>query len=142
EPPRSAAVLLGAHGGLVSLPVLPVGRIGDQVVERDPGVAVVGERAPKGDLLGVSSVRRFHEEIGLAERPGLGIDLLTEEVDLGCSIDGSANEITILADAQGGVFLRDRQNYTRSAARVVGSQPHNLLAAAVHVASTHAVYYT
>jgi hypothetical protein len=61
ETPCPAPVVLGPHGLLVALPVLPVGRVGDQVVERHPGVTVVRERAPIGDVVGVAAGRILHE---------------------------------------------------------------------------------
>jgi hypothetical protein len=60
----------------------------------------------------IAPVRRLHEEIGLADCPGLGIDLLTEEVDLGRWIDGPADKITIPPRAQGDVLLGDREHST------------------------------
>jgi hypothetical protein len=52
------------------------------------------------------------KRIGLADCPGLGIDLLTEEVDLGHGIDRPADEITIPSHAQGDVLLGDREHAT------------------------------
>ena len=66
---RSPGVL-GPHRVLVALPVLAVGRIGDQVVEGGGGVPVVRERAPEEDI-GVAAVLRLHEvEPALCTSPG------------------------------------------------------------------------
>ena len=44
------ARVLGLDRVLVPLPVLPVGRVGDQVVEAPVRVPVVGEHAAEGDV--------------------------------------------------------------------------------------------
>jgi hypothetical protein len=48
EAARGAALVLGTHGVLIPLPVFPVGRVRDQVVEGLAGMAVVGECAAEG----------------------------------------------------------------------------------------------
>lgn len=47
------ARILGADGVFVALPVLAVGRIGDQVVEALARVPIRRKRAAEGDVVGV-----------------------------------------------------------------------------------------
>jgi hypothetical protein len=54
---RRATLILGAYGILVSLPVLAVRGVGDQVVEGLAGMAVVRQRAAIGDVVGVAPGR-------------------------------------------------------------------------------------
>ena len=51
------------HRILVPLPILAVGRIGDQIVEIAPGVAILGQRAAEEDVVGVATVGRLDEEV-------------------------------------------------------------------------------
>ena len=141
EAARRAALVLGAHGVLVALPVLAVGRIGDQVVEGLAGVAVVGQRAAEGDVVGVAAGRVLHEEIGLRDRPGLGVHLLAEEVDLRVRVDRGAEEIAVLPQADGDVLLGDHQHAAGAAAGVVDGADRLLGADLLLVAGEHQVHH-
>ncbi len=101
-----AARRLGLDGLFVHLPVFAVGRIGQQVVKVLPAVAVVGQDAAEGDVVGVPAVAG-QVEIGLGHGIGLGVDLLAEQVDLRARVE--------LVDA----LLGDGQHAARAAARVV-----------------------
>ena len=65
EAARRAALVFGAHRFLVALPVLAVGRIGNQVIECPARMPIVGKRAAEPDVVGVTARRVLHEEIGL-----------------------------------------------------------------------------
>ena len=119
EAPRRPAVVFRLDGGLVALPVLAVGRIGDQVVEMAAGVVIVGERAAEGDGPRVAPGWVLHEEVRLREGPRLGVHLLTEKVDLRLRIDRGPEQLPILLPAFQDVLLGDHQQAARSAARVV-----------------------
>ncbi len=82
EAARRAALMFGADCLFVALPVLAIGRIGDQVIERPAGMAVVGERAAERDVVGIAAGRLLHEEIRFRDRPGLRVHLLAEEVNI------------------------------------------------------------
>jgi len=109
---------------LVALPVLSVGRIGDQVVEVAAGVAVVGERAAEGDLPRVAPGRVLHEEVRLGEGPRFWVHLLTEQVDLRLRIDRGPEHGTVGGPALQNVLLGDHQHPARTAARVVDAADH------------------
>ena len=87
---RRRLVRLRLDGVCVALPVLAVGGIGDLVVEALPAWRSFGERAAEEDVLGVAPVGGLHEEVGLADREGLGVHLLAEEVDVGVGVDAGA----------------------------------------------------
>ncbi len=57
EPAGRTALVFGLDGVLVALPILAVGRIGDQIVERVAAVAIVPERAAEW-------LRRFAAKCG------------------------------------------------------------------------------
>src|SRR6516162_8202515 len=73
EPAGSAALVFGPDSGLVALPVLAVGRIGDQVIKALVGMTIVGKRAAERDVVGVAAGWVLHEEVRLRYRPGLGV---------------------------------------------------------------------
>ncbi len=142
EPARGAALVLGAHGVLVALPVLAVGRIGDQVVEGLAGVAVVGERAAEGDVVGVAAGRVLHEQVGLRDRPGLGVHLLAEQMDLGVRVDRGPEQLAVLPQADRDVLLGDHQHAARAAAGVVDRATIALLARIARlVAGEHQIHH-
>ena len=128
EPAGGAPVVLAAHRVLVALPVLAVGGIGDQVVEVVTRVPVARERAPGEDVLGVAAVLRLHEEVRLADREGLGVHLLAEEVNVGVGVHGLGKDFAVPRFAGDDVLLGDREHAARAAARVVDA-PHDALRA-------------
>ena len=74
--------LLAAHALQVGLPALPVRRVGEHEVELAGREGVVGEGGmlrPSDDVVG-SLPLPLEQEIGLADRVGLGVDLLSVEV--------------------------------------------------------------
>jgi hypothetical protein len=83
EAPGRALLVLSRHGRLVLLPLLPVRRVRDEVVEGVPLVARIGERAPEADPIGVQAGGIVQEEVGLGDRVRLGVHLLPEEEDVG-----------------------------------------------------------
>ena len=103
-------------------------------------MAVVRERAAVGDVVGVAAGRVLHEEVGLRDRPRLGVHLLAEEVDLGVRVDRGPEQIAVLPQADGDVLLGDHQHAARAAARVVDGADRRLLARiAVLVAGEHQI---
>ena len=90
--PASPRSRLGLDGLLVPLPVLAVGRIGDQVVEARGRRARRCESVlPKAMFSASRPSALFMIEVGLADGEGLRVDLLPEEVDLApCGIDLAA----------------------------------------------------
>ena len=79
---RVAHVLLAAHAFEVGLPALAVGRVGQHEVELARREGVVGEggvlRAAHDVVRGLALA--LEQEVGLADRIGLGVDLLAVEV--------------------------------------------------------------
>ena len=117
--PEAPAPVLSANRALVPLPVLAIGGIRYQIVERSAGVGVIGQRGAEEDVVGVPPCRVLHEQVGLGDRPRLGIDLLAIQVYLGLGIDGAACGVPILTSANGDVLFGDGQHATRSAAGVI-----------------------
>ena len=82
DEPRVAHVLLPAHALEVGLPALAVGRIGEHEIELARRKRVVGERRvlrAAHDVVG-GLAAALQQQVGLADRVGLGVDLLPEEV--------------------------------------------------------------
>ena len=135
------ALVLGFDRGLVPLPVLAVGRIGDQVVERLAGMAVVGEGASESDVFRVAARRVLHEDVGLGDRPGLRVHLLAEEMDLRLRIDGGTNQLAVAAHAAGDVLLGDHQHAAGTAAGVVDRAHHPGAGDLLFVTGKHEVHH-
>jgi len=79
EAPRHAllcGLILDRVG--VFLPVDAVGRIGQHVVEAPVGMRVLSQRVAICDVLGVVA---GDQHVGFADREGLGVELLAEELD-------------------------------------------------------------
>src|SRR5687767_6669419 len=110
--------MLGAHCVLVTLPILAVGRIGDEIVEAQAGVTIVRERAAEGDVVRVAALRFLHEEIGLRDCPGLRVHLLTKKMNLSVLVDRGANETSVLPEPDSDVLFGDNKHATRPAAGI------------------------
>src|SRR5262249_39987968 len=106
EATRGAELCLRLDLIFVLLPLLAVGRVRELVMEALGCVLVVGEGAPELDVLGVAAVLAANEEVGLADSPGLGVDLLAEQED-----------VEVLVDTQK-ALLADVEQAARAAARV------------------------
>ena len=79
---RVAHPLLAPHPFQVALPALPVGRIGEHEVELPTRKGVVGQGGVLWtplDVVGPLALP-LEQQVGLADRVGLGVDLLTVEV--------------------------------------------------------------
>ncbi len=137
--PGGSALVLCPHRVLVALPVLAVGRIGDEVVEVETGQAVVRERAAVRDVVGVAPGGILHKEIGLRHGPRLRIDLLAEKVDLGARIDGRPDDFSVPTKACGDVLFGDHQHAAGAAAGVVDGPHHALRPDAALIASQHQI---
>ena len=124
ETAGGAPVVLAAHGVLVALPVLAVGRIRDQIIEVVTGLAVFRERAPEEDVLRVTTVFRLHEQIRLADSEGLGIYLLAEQMNIGIGVHGLGAEFAVACLAGGDVLLGDGEHAAGAAARVADGPHH------------------
>jgi hypothetical protein len=74
-------------GGFVHLPLLAVGRVGQEVVEAAVRVLVVGEGAAELDVLRVQAPGTGEEQVRLADGKGLRVHLLAEHVDLRQGVD-------------------------------------------------------
>ena len=74
---------LGPDCLLIEVPVLAIRRIGEEVVERAVGVAVMGQSAAEGDVVGVAAIGALDVQVGLADRERLRVDFLAEQVDVG-----------------------------------------------------------
>ena len=68
EAPGRPPFVLRLDRSLFTLPVLAVGRVGDQMVEAIPRVPIVGEGAAEGDLPRVPPRRILHEVVRPDER--------------------------------------------------------------------------
>ena len=145
EPGREAAgrtpLVFGAYRLLVALPVLAVGRIGDQIVKELPSVAVVRQGAAEGNAIGIPARRLLDEQVGLRDRPRLGIHLLAEEMDIGAGVDRRSDEVAIPSHANRDVILRDREHPARAATGIVDGKDHAAPAEATLVAGQHQVHH-
>src|ERR1700733_2826184 len=105
ESPCCTPLVLSSHGVFVTLPILSVRRIRDQVVERLAGMAIVRERAAIGDIVRIAPGRVFYEEIGLGDSPCLRIYFLAEQVDLRLWIDGLTQYLSVLTQPARNLLL-------------------------------------
>jgi hypothetical protein len=102
-------------------------------------VPVVREHASVGDVVGVAARRLLHEEVGLRHRPGLGVDLLPEKVDLRSRVDRGADDITVSPHAEVFVLLGDHEHAAGAAAGVVDSRDDALPPDAIVFAREHEI---
>ena len=108
QPGAEAAVeaerlVLGLDVVLDLLPLDAERRVGEQVVERSPGVAVLGERVAVGDVGGVLALEHH---VGAADGVGLGVELLAEHLEPRLRVEGAQ------------VVLGDREHPAGAARRV------------------------
>ena len=139
EATAGSAFVFRGHGFLVALPVLAIGRIGDEVVEVHRGMTIVGEGGAEAYVVGVLARGVFHEEVGLGHRPGFGIDLLAVKVDFGLRVDRRSNDRPILAPAERDVLLGDHEHAARTTAGVVDCADYSLAFDFLLVAREHEV---
>ena len=95
---------LGLDRFLILLPVHPIGRIRQHIVECLALVGVICERVAEGDLLRVMA---GHEHVGFADAERLPVDLLTEKFDA----DARVESVHLL--------LGERQHTAGAARRVI-----------------------
>ena len=104
-------------------------------------MAVVGQRAAVGDVVGVAPGRILHEQVRLRDRPGLGVDLLAEEMDFRVRVDRGPDEVAVLAQSDGDVLLGDHQHAAGSAAGVVDRADRPLATDAFFVTGEHQIHH-
>jgi len=130
-PVGSVLVVLGLHVRVLGLPVRAERRVGDPVMEVVGGVPVAGERVAAHDL---RRVLPANEHVGQADRVGLLVDLLAEEVHLGVGVErldvrlglgehpaGAARAVVDRADRRGA-----SERVLVGADQQVDHQPHHL----------------
>ena len=92
-------------------------------------------------MVGVAPGRVLHEEIGLRDRPGFGVHLLAEEMDLRVRVDRGPEQIAVLAQPDGDVLLGDHQHAAGAAARVVDGADRLLGADLLLVTGEHEIHH-
>jgi hypothetical protein len=116
------------------LPVFAVGRIGDLVV-KVVGEDVVAEGGAETNVVGVAAVGRLHVEVRLANREGLGVHLLSEEMKVCVGVHALPNVAAL------DVSFGDRQHFAGAAAGVADGTDDAFAPNPLFVARQHEIHH-